>query len=141
MIAEIIPKLNPYPLPLSIVIMDNARVHMYQNLVDAIYAVGALIVFPPPFCPHLNPIEFGFSLLKRWIIKNANIVFGQNPELVLKKAITLCADNNFLKKILEYETNRKIHLVFLKNSISQSFRKKEICINCSNIVDMEIPIL
>jgi len=30
---KIIPYLNPYPLPRSIIIMDNAKVHMYQKLI------------------------------------------------------------------------------------------------------------
>ena len=98
MIEKIIPLLNPYPLPRSIVILDNAKIHMYQSLIDACSAVGALVIFLPPYCPQLNPIEFCFSLLKRWIQKHANMVFPQFPHLVIKKAIKHCTVPEWKKK-------------------------------------------
>ena len=84
MIKAIISRLNPYPLPRSIVVLDNARIHMYKELLDAIYAVGALAFFLPPYCPQFNPIELGFGMLKKWIIKNANLAFPLYPEKVLE---------------------------------------------------------
>ena len=60
-VTHILPHLNKWPLPNSIVIIDNARIHMYKEFVDAIASRGAVVVFLPPFCPHLNPIETGFS--------------------------------------------------------------------------------
>jgi hypothetical protein len=56
MVEKIIPSLNPYPLPRSVVILDNAKIHMYQELIDAANSIGAQIVFLPPYCPQLNPI-------------------------------------------------------------------------------------
>uniref|UniRef100_H3G5U8 Tc1-like transposase DDE domain-containing protein n=1 Tax=Phytophthora ramorum TaxID=164328 RepID=H3G5U8_PHYRM len=49
----------------SIVILDNAKIHMYEELQELIHATGALLFFLPPYSPDLNPIEVGFSLLKR----------------------------------------------------------------------------
>jgi hypothetical protein len=62
---QILPFLNPWPLPRSIVVMDNANIHMYEELQDLVHAAGALLFFLPPYSPDLNPIEVGFSLLKR----------------------------------------------------------------------------
>ena len=82
-VTKILPFINRYPLPNSIVILDNAKIHMYQLLVEAVENKGGLVIFLPPYSPQLNPIETGFSLLKRWIQKNANMAYGYEPEKVL----------------------------------------------------------
>ena len=87
--AKIIPHLNPWPGPRSIVVMDNARIHMYLELQDAIHQTGARLLFLPPYSPELNPIEIGFGLLKGWIQKNANLVFPLFPAEVLGKEESL----------------------------------------------------
>ena len=87
---HIIPKLNPWPLPNSIVIMDNAKIHMYRQLETAIHQTGARLLFLPPYAPQLNPIEVCFGRLKRWIQRHANLVFPLYPEEVLKVAMPRC---------------------------------------------------
>jgi hypothetical protein len=87
---KILPLLNPWPLPRSILVLDNAKIHMYRELEEAVHSVGALLFFLPPYCPQLNPIEVGFSLLKRWIQKNVNMAFSFAPEEVLDLAMWSC---------------------------------------------------
>jgi hypothetical protein len=87
---KILPFLNRWPLPRSIVVMDNAKIHMYKELQDMIHETGALLVFLPPYSPDLNPIEVGFSLLKRWIQRHANMAFRENPLAVLAVAMHQC---------------------------------------------------
>ena len=91
-INKILPKLNPWSLPRSIVVMDNAKIHMYPELCTAISSAGALLLFLPPYSPELNPIEVSFGLLKRWIQRNANIVFPLDPDGVLDIAMQTCHD-------------------------------------------------
>ena len=86
----VLPQLNPWPLPRSIVIMDNAKIHMYPELEVAIGSVGARLLFLPPYSPDLNPIEYCFGLLKRWIQRHANLVFPLYPTKVLEVAIRRC---------------------------------------------------
>ncbi len=89
---KILPLLNPWPLPQSIVIMDNAKIHMYPALERMISQVGALLFYLPPYSPQLNPIEFGFGLLKRWIQRHAFLAFHHNPRGVLDVAFRKCMD-------------------------------------------------
>lgn len=89
-IQNVIPRLNPWPLPRSIVVLDNAKIHAYPELEAAIHQCGARLIFLPPYCPQLNPIEVCFGLLKRWIQKHANLVFPLYPELVLDLAMRHC---------------------------------------------------
>jgi len=91
-LQHVFPKLNPWPLPRSIVIMDNARIHMYRGLDMLIQQAGALLFYLPPYSPQLNPIEVGFSLLKRWIQKNANLAFQHDPKGVLDVAFVKCTE-------------------------------------------------
>lgn len=89
-LKHVIPLLIPGPLPRSIVVMDNAKIHVYPELQAAVHACGARLIFLPPYCPQLNPIEQGFGLLKRWIQRHANLVFPLYPELVLDVAMNKC---------------------------------------------------
>ena len=86
----VIPHLNPWPLPRSIVIMDNAKIHMFRELEEAIFQTGARILYLPPYSPELNPIEVCFGRLKAWIQKYANLVFPLYPNLVLEVAMKEC---------------------------------------------------
>lgn len=54
---RVLPFLNPWPLPRSIVILDNAKIHMYKEFQSMIHSIGALLFFLPPYSPDLNPIE------------------------------------------------------------------------------------
>ncbi len=101
----VVPHLNPWPLPRSIVILDNAKIHMYPEIEHAIHQCGARLLYLPPYTPSLNPIEVCFSLLKRWINKNANLIFPLYPEAVLNIAmpiflIRVCCSHGL--KIVKY---------------------------------------
>ena len=49
----------------AIVIMDNLPVHHASVIQEAIAAVGARLVFLPPYSPELSPIELCWSKLKQ----------------------------------------------------------------------------
>ena len=121
---KVVPFLNPWPLPRSIVIMDNAKIHLYNELVDSIHQCGARLIFLPPYSLELNPIEVCFGLLKRWIQKHANLVFPLYPELVLDVAMPTCIKQKGPKDALElyghcgYDNGQLRHELFesLKNN-------------------------
>ena len=62
--------MNPYPGDNSVIIMDNARIHHDNNLVELIEGLGCRVVFLPPYSPDYNPIETAFSTIKSWIRHN-----------------------------------------------------------------------
>lgn len=67
---------------------------MYKELEELVHSTGALLFFLPPYSPQLNPIEVGFSLLKRWIVKNAPMAFRHDPERTLSVALIECTKGN-----------------------------------------------
>ena len=55
--------------PGDIVIMDNLPAHKVRGVRSAIEAVGAKLMYLPPYSPDLNPIEMMFSKLKALLRK------------------------------------------------------------------------
>jgi transposase len=62
-----VPTLNPG----DIVILDNLPAHKGVAARQAIEAVGARLLFLPPYSPDFNPIENAFSKLKALLRKAA----------------------------------------------------------------------
>jgi transposase len=61
--------LVPTLTPGNIVIMDNLPAHKRDTVRKAIEAVGANLLYLPPYSPDLNPIEMAFSKLKAGLRK------------------------------------------------------------------------
>jgi transposase len=55
----------------DIVILDNLSSHKVDGVQEAIAAVGATVLYPPPYSPDLNPIDKFFSKLKTLLRKAA----------------------------------------------------------------------
>ena len=53
----------------DVVIMDNLSSHKRASVREAIEAVGARLLFLPPYSPDFNPIEKAFSRLKAMLRK------------------------------------------------------------------------
>ena len=49
--------------------MDNLSSHKVSGIVEMIEAVGAQILFLPPYSPDLNPIELMWSKMKAILCK------------------------------------------------------------------------
>jgi transposase len=63
--------LVPTLSPGDIVILDNLSSHKSDEVREAIEAVGARLLFLPPYSPDFNPIEKAFSKLKAFLRKAA----------------------------------------------------------------------
>ena len=48
----------------DVVVMDNLRAHYTDGVQRSIEAVGASVLYLPPYSPELNPIEQAWSKLK-----------------------------------------------------------------------------
>ena len=61
--------LAPSLKPGDIVVMDNLSSHKVSGVVEAIEAVGASVLYLPPYSPDLNPIELMWSKIKATLRK------------------------------------------------------------------------
>lgn len=66
----------------DVVIMDNLAAHKVVGVRAAIEAVGALLVYLPPYSPDLNPIELAFAKLKSLLRAAAQRVVGALEETI-----------------------------------------------------------
>ena len=87
-------EMNPYPLPNSVIVCDNASVHHFDGLRAIVEARSCRLPYLPPYSPDFNPIEEGFSSMKAWIRANNAYVLGElagehtcDPHKVLWEAV------------------------------------------------------
>ena len=51
--------LQPFPLPRSVLVLDNCSIHKNQEFLDIIEEIGAMILWLPPLSPDFNPARRG----------------------------------------------------------------------------------
>lgn len=59
--SELLPRLKAG----TVMILDNATFHKSQLTIDLVRLAGCKLLFLPPYCPHLNPIEKLWANIKR----------------------------------------------------------------------------
>jgi transposase len=52
-------------------ILDNAAAHQDEEALELIEQTGTTVLFLPPYCPELNPIEYSWSKIKNFLRKQA----------------------------------------------------------------------
>ena len=91
-IHKLLPKMNRFPLPRSVLVMDNVASHHSPYVRAMCEQAGVILEYIPPYSPDLSPIEESFSALKAWMRKNR--VLGQQflplYEMFLHLAVTQC---------------------------------------------------
>ncbi len=64
-------QLAPNLAPGDVVILDNVGFHKSERAEELVKAWGAWLLFLPPYCPDLSPIEMAFAKLKTLLRKRA----------------------------------------------------------------------
>jgi len=78
-LAWVVEGLAPILQKGDLVIMDNLATHKVRGVAEAIEAVGARLLYLPPYSPDFNPIENMWSKIKQ-ILRSQGPRTG--PELV-----------------------------------------------------------
>jgi transposase len=73
----------------ALVVMDNLPVHHAYAVREAIEAVGAKLVFLPPYSPDLSPIELCWSKLKQ-LLRSAKARTREALDQALSQIINDC---------------------------------------------------
>jgi len=68
---DVLPLMNPFPQKNSIILLDNARVHKKQEILDMCAPFGVKVMFLPPYSYDYNPIELAFHSTKALLRKGS----------------------------------------------------------------------
>lgn len=66
---ELLPRMNAYPNPNSIIVLDNVSFHRNLMFRALCRAHGVKLMYLPPYSPHLNIIELLFNAIKACLKK------------------------------------------------------------------------
>lgn len=77
-VQGLLPRMNEWPLPRSVLVVDNASIHKVAGIREMVEERGARLLFLPAYSPDFNPIELAFSSIKAWLRSNRDRV---NKEL------------------------------------------------------------
>jgi transposase len=69
-IEDLLPHMNEWPMPNSVLVVDNAAIHKVAGICELIEGHGAHLVYLPTYSPDFNPIELAFSSIKAWMRVN-----------------------------------------------------------------------
>lgn len=76
-VEGLLDRMQPWPLPNSVLIMDNAAIHRVDGVREMVEARGSRLIYLPAYSPDLNPIEEAFSSIKAWLRANRDYVLGE----------------------------------------------------------------
>ena len=66
--------MNRWPLPNSVLVVDNASIHKVAGIRELVEESGMRLLYLPAYSPNLNPIELAFSTIKGWLRANRDQV-------------------------------------------------------------------
>lgn len=81
--------MHSYPHPKSVLVLDNARIHHDNGLLEYLDAFGVRVEFLPPYSPDLNPIETAFSVIKSFLQRYHDFV--ENSHDPIYPLLVACA--------------------------------------------------
>ena len=73
-VEGLLPRMNEFPLPNSVLVIDNASIHKVEGIREMVEDRGARLVYLPSYSPDFNPIELAFSTIKQWLRLNRDRV-------------------------------------------------------------------
>jgi transposase len=82
----VLPHVQPYPHPRSVIILDNASFHFVPEVFSMIDLLEAFIIFLPPYSPDFNPIENVWNRIKSYL-KRKREDADRQPVLTIINAI------------------------------------------------------
>jgi transposase len=85
--------LCPALSPGDVVVMDNLSSHKVKEVRERLQAVGADVLYLPPYSPDLNPIEKAWSKLKQ-ILRSAKARTAEALYQAVSKALPLITSQN-----------------------------------------------
>ncbi|KNZ48488.1 hypothetical protein VP01_5630g1, partial [Puccinia sorghi] len=69
-----LPQMNVYPVVNSILVIGNTVIHCFPRVAALCKTEGVRLIYLPPYCPELKPIEVCFSQVKSHLHRTQGLV-------------------------------------------------------------------
>ena len=76
-VEGLLTRMNEFPLPNSVLVIDNASIHKVDSIREMVKDRGARLLYLPSYSPDFNPIELAFSTIKQWLRSNRDCINQQ----------------------------------------------------------------
>lgn len=93
--GSLIPNMQQFPNPYSILIMDNCSVHHTQKVTGLLQGAGIMSMYLPPYSPDLMPLEESFSYVKNYLRRHDELLqVVTDPRDIIKQAFDSITKEN-----------------------------------------------
>ena len=96
---DLLPRMNRYPGVNSVLVCDNAMIHRGARVKDLCNAAGVRIIYLPPYCPELNPIELCFGAIKTQLRLTQSLSYVPDTEWEIRRVTGEIIDETLCSKV------------------------------------------
>lgn len=94
--------MSAFPLPRSVLILDNASIHDHARVIAACHLHGVRVIFLPPYSYDFNPIEDAFHVAKARLRRDFDErTAGQDLKPKLEHALWNCCSPEMACNLFE----------------------------------------
>ena len=86
-VYHVLPLMNPFPAPRSVILLDNSVLHWCTGLYELFQSNGILVQHTSAYSYDLMPIEKALSKAKAVLQRQDNDEIAANPRLALRRAL------------------------------------------------------
>ncbi|PLW25115.1 hypothetical protein PCANC_27680 [Puccinia coronata f. sp. avenae] len=84
----LIPFMNPFPGPRSLIVMDNCRIHHGGRIAQICKQHHIIHMYLPPYSPNFNPIEKAFAVIKSDLKRTQPLTDSANDSNVIREKVS-----------------------------------------------------
>jgi transposase len=97
-----LPRMNRYPDSNSVLVCDNATYHRGERVPQLCQAAGVQLLYLPPYCPELNPIELCFAAIKQKIRSSQILNQAEDPEYEIRRVTAEVMTDELCYKLYQH---------------------------------------
>ena len=84
-----------------IIILDNFRTHHAKKVREESEKLNIQLVYLPPYSPDLNPIEYVWKSIKRYVSEESPLNVGELKEIIARSFKKLTESTSFAKSWID----------------------------------------
>ena len=97
-----LPRMNRYPAINLVLVCNNARIHRSPRVQQLCDEAGVLLMYLPPYCPELNPIELCFAAMKTHLRRTQVLTYTLDPAWEVRSTFTKVVTAQMLYRLYSH---------------------------------------